>query len=483
VIELIFALSAAYILYVVVKQKFIYFKLRRQIPFVPSKSSWPKSLLYGNALDLQQEAAHNHLAHIFIKWHHDIKADIFGYNLLFMPRVYVFDKDLVTLIATSKHTVEFVKPPDMRVIFPENTHGLLILEGQEHNNAKKKLQPFFTQEAFHAMYPLITQKAQLLAIDLKDKDHISVKPILKKYLLALIAKIAFDYDLKDDAISNKFEIILSSSEFTMWQLFKVAFPIVSKLPLTSNLQRLEAIKVIYEEIDNVIYERMQQPTPSNDLLTKIMEITDFTKKPKQQLQHLREMIITFMGAGHETTTTTLTWALFELSKHPNIQQRLREEIKYKSAELVPTWDELHDIPYLEHVVMEVLRLHTPLMNVSRLATKDLIFKNIHFPKETVFTIAIDGRHMDNTLFENPECFDPTRWDKMTHEDPYSFLPFWTGYRACIGKQLALLEIKTVLAILTTQLEFKMDENSDLDIQYTITQRPKELIVTTHHVEE
>jgi len=246
---------------------------------------------------------------------------------------------------------------------------------------------------------------------------------------------------------------------------------------------MEALQVIFEQIDEVVAKRLDQSTPGNDLLSKIMEATDFTKQPREQLQQLREMIITFMGAGHETTTTTLTWALFELAKHPKVQQRLREEIKYKVDGATPSWQELHDIRYLEHVVMEVLRLHTPLINVSRQATKDLIFKNMHFPKDTVFTIAIDGRHMDATLFENPESFDPDRWSRMEHEDPYSFLPFWTGYRACIGKQLALLEVKAVLAVLTMKLDFVVDENSQIDVQYTITQRPKELIISTHHVEE
>ena len=473
-----------YVVFIIGKNKMMYWNLRKQMPFVPSKQPWYKTLLFGNALDLKNEAMHSHLGHVFVQWHKQMDADIFGYNLLFMPRVYVFDKDLVSLIATSKHTVEFVKPADMRAFFPENTHGLLILEGQDHYNAKKKLQPFFQQDAFQAEYPMILNKAMTLAADLKDKDHISVKPLLKKCMLELIVKIAFDYDLKDPRVSNKFEQVLNSGEFSIGQMLKIAFPVLSKLPLASNRARMEAVQVIFGHIDAVINQRLQDNTaPKNDLLSKIMEITDFSKRPKEQLQQLREMIITFMGAGHETTTTTLTWALFELAKNPEIQQKLRDEIKYKVDKHEPTWDELHSMTYLEHVVMEVLRLHTPLMNVSRRATKDLIFKEYYFPKDTVFIVAVDGRHMDADLFENPEKFDPGRWGKMGHEEPYSYLPFWTGFRQCIGKQLALVEIKAILAVLVMKLDLKMDENSEMDVQYTITQRPKELVLTTHEVEE
>eukprot|EP00835_Amoeboradix_gromovi_P006875 NODE_925_length_3060_cov_0.339412.p2 type:complete len:156 gc:universal NODE_925_length_3060_cov_0.339412:818-1285(+) len=153
----------------------------------------------------------------------------------------------------------------------------------------------------------------------------------------------------------------------------------------------------------------------------------------------------------------------------------------KMDEKVPSWDQLHECELLEHIVMETLRLHSPLLNVARKATKGLKFKDMYFPKGTVFMLGIDARHHDEHLFSNPNEFDPSRWTNPNTES-YSFMPFYTGFRGCIGKNLAMLELKTVLAVLICKMEFKMKDPS-VGVQYTISQRPINLKMSMQPVEE
>eukprot|EP00835_Amoeboradix_gromovi_P006877 NODE_925_length_3060_cov_0.339412.p4 type:complete len:124 gc:universal NODE_925_length_3060_cov_0.339412:351-722(+) len=118
-------------------------------------------------------------------------------------------------------------------------------------------------------------------------------------MLDLITKIEFDYDLnamtRNSDASDSFESLLSSFQFSYNTLLKIAFPLYSQLPFTGNITRLRNMEVIYSKIDLMINKRMESSKPGNDLLSKIIEITDFRKNESRNIQDLRQMILGFLG--------------------------------------------------------------------------------------------------------------------------------------------------------------------------------------------
>ena len=186
----------------------------------------------------------------------------------------------------------------------------------------------------------------------------------------------------------------------------------------------------------------------------------------------------------ETNSSAVSWALFALASDLKIQDILRKELKKKITGDAPSLEDISSIVYLDYVVNETLRLYTPAALLMREATQAFTFKQYSFPKGTVFALPIQGKQMDPELFEDPETFKPERWATMNvSDDPYKYMPFWTGIRGCIGKSMAIMEFKTILAMLVTNFEFKLNKDAPpVERLLKVTQRPSHLILDIKVVE-
>jgi cytochrome P450 len=191
-------------------------------------------------------------------------------------------------------------------------------------------------------------------------------------------------------------------------------------------------------------------------------------------------------AGYETTSISLTWTLIELSRHPDIQTRLREELLAFGGE--PTYDQLKaNLPYLDAVVHENLRLHPPLGEFTRLAAKDDVIPlsepvrtesgemtdSITVAKGTLITIPVAAINRSSAIW-GPDAkeFKPDRW---LSEDGISgkakevqghrhLLTFVDGPRTCLGKDFAITEIKIVLSVLVKNFVFEMRDGQDTPVE-------------------
>ncbi|CAI2169121.1 17195_t:CDS:2 [Funneliformis geosporum] len=171
--------------------------------------------------------------------------------------------------------------------------------------------------------------------------------------------------------------------------------------------------------------------------------------------------MTFLFAGHETSSTTTCWALLLLAQHPLEQDLLREELVKAfpdKSKFNPTYDEINSLEYLNNIIKETLRLISPVVNVQRYNTKDRILSGQFIPKNTIIDIPISTIHKLPSIWgPTAENFDPKRWSDPSltkNITNYSYFPFVTGARSCIGNKLALSEIKVLLSILVRNFVFQ-----------------------------
>lgn len=168
---------------------------------------------------------------------------------------------------------------------------------------------------------------------------------------------------------------------------------------------------------------------------------------------------TFFVAGHETTATTLTWMLFALTRAPHVQKKLRNELLDVPTS-TPSFDELNALPYLDAVVRETLRLHSPVTTTSRISTQDdilplskpitdrkgIVHDSIPMGKGTQISIPILAMNVDKTLWgEDADEFKPERWESLPAAVSAipgiwgNMMSFLGGARACIGYRFSLAE--------------------------------------------
>lgn len=168
---------------------------------------------------------------------------------------------------------------------------------------------------------------------------------------------------------------------------------------------------------------------------------------------LRDNLLTFIVAGHETTALALSWSLYLLAFDQDAQRRAREESRSAVEDRLPGGADLHDLPFVQRVIREALRLYPPAALLLRTALQpDTIWNREVRPGDTIM-LPIYALHRSRCLWERPDSFDPDRFIDSASRDPYRFLPFGAGPRACIGSGFAMQEATIMLAALISNYRF------------------------------
>ncbi|XP_074206633.1 cytochrome P450 4F3 isoform X2 [Camelus bactrianus] len=243
--------------------------------------------------------------------------------------------------------------------------------------------------------------------------------------------------------------------------------------LTPDGQRFRrACHQVHDFTDAVIRERRRTlpDEGADDFLkakakTKTLDFIDVLLLTKDEDgtglsdEDIRAEADTFMFAGHDTTASGLSWVLYNLAKHPEYQERCRQEVEELLKDREPKeieWDDLTQLPFLTMCIKESLRLHPPAPTISRCCTQDIVLPDGRvIPKGVICLISIFGIHHNPSVWPDPEVYDPFRFDPehIKGRSPLAFIPFSAGPRNCIGQSFAMTEMKVVLAL--TLLRFRV----------------------------
>ncbi|XP_008828235.1 cytochrome P450 4F4-like [Nannospalax galili] len=234
----------------------------------------------------------------------------------------------------------------------------------------------------------------------------------------------------------------------------------------------EACRLVHDFTDAVIQERRHTLPDQgvDDFLkakakAKTLDFIDVLLLTKdedgKQLSDddIRAEADTFMFAGHDTTASGLSWILYNLAKHPEYQERCRQEVQELLRDRESTeieWDDLAQLPFLTMCIKESMRLHPPVTVISRRCTQDVPLPDGRvIPKGVICLISIFGVHHNPSVWPDPEVYDPFRFDPENIKDrsPLAFIPFSAGPRNCIGQTFAMNEMKVALAL--TLLRFRV----------------------------
>uniref|UniRef100_A0A2K6FI76 unspecific monooxygenase n=1 Tax=Propithecus coquereli TaxID=379532 RepID=A0A2K6FI76_PROCO len=182
---------------------------------------------------------------------------------------------------------------------------------------------------------------------------------------------------------------------------------------------------------------------------------------------LMAQAIIFIFAGYETTSSILSFIMYELATHPDVQQKLHKEIDAALPNKTPaTYDALVQMEYLEMVVNETLRLFPIAARLERVCKKDAEIKGVFIPKGVVVMIPTYVLHQDPKYWPEPEEFRPERFSKKNKDniDPYTYLPFGIGPRNCIGMRFALMNMKLALAKILQNFSFKPCKETQIPVK-------------------
>ncbi|MCP4821056.1 MAG: cytochrome P450, partial [Shimia sp.] len=234
-------------------------------------------------------------------------------------------------------------------------------------------------------------------------------------------------------------------------------------------QAVGKMKAVADEAINA--RRMRGAGEVPDLLDLLMAGEDPETAKTMNTSELRDNLLTFIVAGHETTALTLAWSLYLCAYDPDIQEQARAEAQSVMAGDTTTGEEATRMPLIRQIVDEALRLYPPAGIISRTAqAPDVLCARDIRPGDTVM-VPIYALHRSHMLWDNPNAFDPRRFDDRKSVDRYAYLPFGDGPRICIGASFAIQEAVIILATLLARFRFELVAGRDPEPVMILTLRP------------
>ncbi|XP_068711405.1 cytochrome P450 4c21-like [Montipora foliosa] len=388
--------------------------------------------------------------------------------------VYVSDPELIRFV-TVKNPHKFERTNFLSLVVPSISKGLFAAVGKAHARQKRIIGPAFSSANLKGFFSTFQENSTNLLqhwgkqLNYKSKHFIDVEVLgdLSHLTLDVIGQTGFGYNFNtilggDSKVSKAFATAFSALDFN-YLVCKFLIPYFEYLPLAAN----KKFKLTKEVTDNTVLEVIQERriqkregsySPVNkDLLDLLMDMYDEETDSRMSDEELRSQVFTFILAGNETTSVAMAWTLYELAKNPQIQEKLRKEIEaaFPDDEEL-TWEKLEKLQYLENVVKESLRVHSPADITSRVALSDVEIGGYFVPAGTYILLPIDAMQRCSSFWPNPDTFDPEHFqenDKHSSIQPYSYFPFGCGPRMCIGYKFALMELKVVMATLVKNFSF------------------------------
>ena len=325
--------------------------------------------------------------------------------------------------------------------------GLLTTSGEVWRRQRRMVQPAFHRAGLEAVVGHAVQGADDLLERWGDVSRgavVDIDEAMMRVALETVGASLFGTDLSADADR------LARATLQALDVVVASAQVPIRMPKWAPSQRrlAAALTDLDGAVDDMITARQADPRPPIDLLGMLLAAMDGDDPiPRREV---RDEVVAFMVAGHETAASALTWALWLLAGDADVQDRAAAECATVLGGRAPTYDDLDRLPYLRAVVDETMRLYPPVWLVSRRALVDDVLAGREIPAGSLLIMTPYLAQRDPAVWEVPEEFRPERFAGERRggaQADAQFWPFGLGPRMCVGKDFAYVEAITVLAVL------------------------------------
>lgn len=374
------------------------------------------------------------------------------------PFVFVNEPKAVQYMLTHDTGKDFTAPGELNAILEPliGRQNLILLSGQQHRRRRQLVMPPFHGERLKAYGQTIQQITAAAISQWPVDERRNIRPVMQKITMRVILQVVFG--LHQGERYEQLERLLSL------RMEMTDTPLASVIIFMPWLQKDYGawspgarIQRLAEETDTLLFaeikERRANPDPARiDILSLLLAAKDEDGNGLSD-QDLRDELMTLLVAGHETTATALTWAMYWVNALPEVKQTLLTELDALSDP--SDLSEVLQLPYLNAVCNETLRIYPVAM--------------LTFPRQLQVPLELCGHQLEpgmllmgciylihhrEDLYPEPRQFRPERFLERQYS-PYEFLPFGGGVRRCVGYALAQYELKIALATMLTQADMTL----------------------------
>jgi cytochrome P450 len=348
--------------------------------------------------------------------------------------------------------------------------SLFVLPNEPWRPRKRALQPVFTKVNVQTFGGHMAQAAQTFVDGWRHGGEVDLDVACRTLTMQSLGRSVLGIDLNDraDVIA---EHMHTASGYTADRALR---PVRAPhwLPTPARRRARAAVAAMRQVTSDILQACRADPTRDAPLVHALLNATDpETGLPLSDDDICNDLLI-FMLAGHDTTATALTYALWALGHHPDVQDRVAAEAA-ELGERELTAQDVTQLGYTTQVLREALRLCPPAAGVGRLAVRDIEVDGHRVEAGTLIAVGIYALHRDPELWPNPTVFDPDRFsaEQSRGRDRWHFIPFAGGARSCIGEHFAMLETTLAMATIVRATRLRSrDSDFPVDVPFTTVAR-------------
>ncbi|GLU42648.1 hypothetical protein Musp01_02720 [Muricauda sp. NBRC 101325] len=376
----------------------------------------------------------------------------------------------------SEHPKAFTKHGITKILRYFFGEGLVTSNDEAWAQKRKLVQPSFHKKQLSKSLGIIQNETGAFIKKLNGfppNSEVNVNQELLALNVAIVFRALFGTSL-DHQIDEMLHILQELNQFaTKWMRSPIKIPL--NWPTASNRKFHQNCRQFDAIIYKVIRERREGKAPkSDDLLSTLMHYKNAESGEGMSDRQLRDEVTTIFMAGHDTTSQTLGWILYELALNPSISQKIRVELNKTQDPRPFTADTLQQFTYTNQVIKEGLRHYPAISAVMRKPKKEVELNDIRIGPSANFLINIYGMHHHPDYWGHPEKFDPERFtiEADKNRPSFVFFPFGGGPRYCIGSGFAMMTMQVVLLELVKNFDFDVPAGFQPEIEPNITLKAK-----------
>ncbi|MDA7429645.1 cytochrome P450 [Primorskyibacter aestuariivivens] len=391
------------------------------------------------------------------RWH--MVMDPEAIRTMLLDRVDDYPKSLVT----------------KNLLRPAIGDSLFIAEGAHWRWQRRAAAPVFSHRNVMNLAPIMSAAAERSAerIARAGRQAVNLHEDMVATTFDVISDVTFSGDGAFDregvhrAIDNYIDAAGKVSLFDL-----LGFP--DWVPRPGRLVSGKAVREMKTVADSAIEARAAREREGAvpDLLDLLLAGEDPETKRKMNVSELRDNLLTFIVAGHETTALALSWALYLCAFDMDVQERARDELREVCKDVTVRGEDVANLPFIRQVVEEAMRLYPPAGIISRTAQAPDTLCGREIRKGDTVMVPIYALHRNHLLWDDPDAFRPERFADRKSVQRYAYLPFGDGPRICIGASFAIQEAVIILGTLLSRFRFTRIEGRDPEPVMIITLRPE-----------
>ncbi len=434
------------------------------------------NLIFGNLYGIQDDRLHAFMQ--LRKDYGDVVRLRIGTRTIYL----VSHPDLIEYVLQDNNR-NYTKGRGLEKAKPLLGNGLLTSEGEFWRRQRRLAQPAFHRKKIAGFVEIMTQAtARMLSRWEERQDNtepLNIAGEIMRLTLDVVSRTLFSTGLKPgetESVAKALPFILRETT----RRLSSPLGLREYLPIQANQQFQVNLAALNQIVYRIIDERRRaveaggQDDLPEDLLSMLMFATDEETGERMNDRQLRDEVMTIFLAGHETTANNLAWTFYLLSKHPQIRTQLQDEVDRLLGGRTPVLEDIPNLVYTRQVLDESLRMFPPAWAIGRQAIQEDQVGGYRIPTGSGIVISSYVVHRHPEFWENPERFDPSRFEtQKVHERPhYAYIPFGGGPRLCIGNNFALQESTLVLAMVTQRYSLDLVPGHPVVAETAITLRPR-----------